>query len=48
MPNSVPTHLSSPALFDVTAAAPAHVNGRTERIALEQLELAPNGPPDLP
>ena len=42
MPNPNPALLPSPALFDVTTVAQAPVEGKIERIALENLELAPN------
>jgi len=42
MPNPNPALLPSPALFDVTTVAKAPVEGTIERIALEDLELAPN------
>ena len=42
MPNPNPALLPSPALFDVTTVATAPVEGTIERIALEDLELAPN------
>src|SRR3954452_18977342 len=37
----------SPALFDVTASAPARLPGRLQRVALEHLELAPNRRRDI-
>jgi hypothetical protein len=42
MPNPNPALLPSPALFDVTTVAKAPVEGTIERVALEDLELAPN------
>jgi hypothetical protein len=42
MPNPNPALLPSPALFDVTTIAKAPVEGTIERVALEDLELAPN------
>jgi len=42
MPNPNPALLPSPALFDVTTVAAAPVEGTIERVALEDLELAPN------
>ena len=42
MPNPNPALLPSPALFDVTTVAKAPVEGTIERVALEELELAPN------
>ena len=42
MPNPNPALLPSPALFDVTTIAKAQVEGTLERVALEELELAPN------
>jgi len=42
MPNPNPALLPSPALFDVTTVATAPVEGTIERVALEDLELAPN------
>jgi len=42
MPNPNPALLPSPALFDVTTVAQAPVEGTIERIALGDLELAPN------
>ncbi len=42
MHNPNPALLPSPALFDVTTVAKAPVEGTIERVALEELELAPN------
>jgi len=42
MPNPNPALLPSPALFDVTTVAQAPVEGTIERVAVEDLELAPN------
>jgi hypothetical protein len=42
MPNPNPALLPSPALFDVTTIAKAPVEGTIERVALKDLELAPN------
>jgi len=42
MPNPNSALLPSPALFDVTTVAKAPVEGTIERVALEDLELAPN------
>ena len=42
MPNPNPALLPYPALFDVTTVAKAPVEGTIERVALEDLELAPN------
>ena len=42
MPNPNAALLPSPALFDVTTIAKAPVEGTIERVALEDLELAPN------
>ena len=42
MPNPNPALLPSPALFDVTTVAKAPVEGTIERVALDDLELAPN------
>ena len=42
MPNPNPALLPSPALFDVTNVAKAPVEGTIERVALDDLELAPN------
>ena len=42
-----PALLPSPALFDVTTIAAKDVEGTIERIALDQLELAPNARRDI-
>lgn len=42
MPEPNPALLPSPALFDVTTVAKSPVEGRIERVALDEIELAPN------
>jgi hypothetical protein len=42
MPEPNPALLPSPALFDVTTVAKSPVEGRIERVAIEEIELAPN------
>ena len=42
-----PALLPSPALFDVTTIAAKDVEGTIERVALDQLELAPNARRDI-